>query len=170
MRTTADRIRHAVSFELIALFVVTPLIAWAFDTPMWDIGIVVVVSATIATAWNYLYNVIFDHAMLRLRGDVRKTVPIRIVHAVLFEGGLLIVLLPFIAWSLGISLKTAFLMDVSFAAFYLIYAYLFNWAYDVIFPLPASSESGKAARNLRSPEGSKATTRDPARRSAHFNS
>lgn len=27
-------------------------------------------------------------------------------------------------------------MDLSFALFYVVYAYVFNWAYDRIFPLP----------------------------------
>ena len=52
------------------------------------------------------------------------------------EIGLLFVLLPFIAWYLGISLTEAFLIDVSLAVFYLVYAFVFNWVYDVVFPVP----------------------------------
>ena len=136
MRSTADRIRHALSFEIIALLIVTPGSAWLFDKPIEQIGVVAVVSASIATGWNYLYNLGFDHALRRLRGTVKKTVPIRVIHAVTFEIGLLFVLLPFIAWYLGISLTEAFLIDVSLAVFYLVYAFVFNWIYDVIFPVP----------------------------------
>lgn len=136
MRDTKDRIRHALSFEIIALTLVTPLGAWAFDLPLGHIGIVALVSATIATGWNYLYNLLFDHALLRIAGDVRKSIAVRILHAFLFEGGLLLILLPFIAWYLGVSLVEAFLMDVAFAAFYLVYAFVFNWVYDLVFPLP----------------------------------
>ena len=143
MRTTSDRIRHAISFELIALFVVTPLGAWIFGMPMSEIGVVAVVSATIATGWNYLYNLLFDHAMLRVRASVHKTPAIRVVHALLFEGSLLILLLPFIAWYLGVGLVQAFWMDVSFAAFYLVYTFIFNWAYDLLFPIP---DAGAPAR------------------------
>ncbi|MFD2737976.1 PACE efflux transporter [Sulfitobacter aestuarii] len=141
MRTTRDRIRHALSFEILALLIVTPLGAWLFHLPLHEMGVVTIVSATIATLWNYLYNILFDHAMLRLRGDLRKTVGIRILHAVTFEAGLLLVLMPFIAWYLGISLIEAFLIDVGFALFYLIYAFCFNWLYDVIFPIPQSQRS-----------------------------
>jgi len=137
MRTVKDRIRHAISFELIGIMLVIPLGTWLFDKPMSDIGVVAVVGATIATCWNYVYNLGFDHAMLRLLGGVRKTVPIRVFHAMLFETGLLIVLLPFIAWYLGVSLTHAFQMDISFSIFYVIYAFVFNWAYDVIFPVGA---------------------------------
>lgn len=136
MRDTNDRIRHALSFEIIALVLVTPLGAWAFGLPLDHIGVIAVVSATIATGWNYLYNLLFDHALLRLAGHVDKSLAVRILHAILFEAGLLVILLPFIAWYLGVSLIEAFLLDVSFAAFYLVYAFAFNWLYDLAFPLP----------------------------------
>ncbi|SDF60371.1 PACE efflux transporter [Sulfitobacter delicatus] len=139
MRKTSDRIRHAISFEVLALLIVTPMGAWLFDKPLQEIGVVTVVSASIATAWNYVYNLGFDHGMKRLRGTVQKTVPIRVLHAVTFEVGLLFVLMPFIAWYLGVSLMEAFLIDVSFAVFYLIYAFVFNWVYDVVFPVPETA-------------------------------
>lgn len=136
MRNTCDRIRHAISFEIIGLLLVTPLGAMGFGIPAEDIGVVAVVSATIATLWNYVYNIIFDRAMARWRGTVRKTAPLRVLHALLFEGGLLIATLPFIALYLGIGLWPAFLMDLAFVLFYLIYTFVFNWAYDQVFPLP----------------------------------
>ena len=54
----------------------------------------------------------------------------------MFEVGLLFVLLPLFAWYLEISLWQAFLMDVSFALFYMGYAFVFNWMYDRLLPLP----------------------------------
>lgn len=136
MRTAADRIRHAVSFELIGLAILVPVGSWTFSMPAADIGIVGVVSATLATAWNYIYNLGFDHMLLRLRGTTLKTVPMRVVHTVAFELGLLMILLPFVAWYLGIGLLQAFVMDIAFAAFYMVYAFVFNWTYDRLFPLP----------------------------------
>jgi uncharacterized membrane protein len=136
MRTARDRIRHAISFEIVGLALVTPLGAWAFRMPMHDIGVLGIVGATIATLWNYVYNLGFDHIMQRVLGSTRKTASIRIVHAVMFEAGLLFVLLPLFAWYLGIRLWQAFLMDASFALFYMGYAFVFNWTYDRLFPLP----------------------------------
>ncbi len=136
MRSVSDRIRHAISFEIIGLLLVTPLGALAFHMPLHDIGIVGLVSATIATVWNFLYNYIFDLVRQRLSGTTEKTPLVRVYHAVLFEVGLLAALMPFIAWYLGVSLWQAFVMDVSFALFYMLYAYVFNWAYDRLFPLP----------------------------------
>ena len=148
MRKAADRIRHAVSFEIIGLLLAVPLGAWAFDKPIEDIGVIGIVGATIATGWNYVYNLMFDHAMQKLRGTTWKTTPIRILHAVLFEGGLLGMLLPLFAWYLGIGLWEAFVMDISFSIFYLCYAFVFNLAYDRLFPLPEwkQAELGDAKR------------------------
>lgn len=136
MRSSMDRLRHALSFEIIALFLITPLGAVIFDMPMHAIGLVGLVGATIATLWNMLFNYGFDRALHRLRGTTRKTALARVVHAVSFELGLLAILMPFIAWYLAIPLWQAFVMDLSFALFYMVYALVFNWAYDRMFPLP----------------------------------
>jgi uncharacterized membrane protein len=136
MRSIRDRIRHALSFEIIGLIIVTPLGAWAFHFPLGDIGLVALVSATIATLWNFAYNYLFDLVLQNKAGTTEKSGLVRVYHAVLFEVGLLVLLMPFIAWYLGISLWQAFLMDLSFALFYMGYAYVFNWAYDRLFPLP----------------------------------
>ena len=146
MRSTADRIRHAISFEIVALGLVTPLGAWAFGLGLHEMGVVTVVSATIATGWNYGYNILFDHALLRWRGTTQKTVALRVAHAVLFEAGLLVLLVPFIALWLGVTLRVAFVMDVAFSAFYLVYAFAFNWAYDLLFPMAPTTRGDRAAR------------------------
>lgn len=138
MRTTGDRIRHAISFEIIGLILIMPLGGWAFEMPMHDIGVVGLVSSLLAAAWTYTYNLLFDHAMLKICGSVRKTFAVRLVHTLLYEAGLLLILVPFIAWYLAVTLMYAFLMDVAFAVFYMLYAFSFNWAYDRLFPIPVA--------------------------------
>ncbi len=136
MRTTCDRIRHAISFEIIGILIVVPLGSIAFGMDIKDIGVVSVIAATTAMLWNYIYNLIFDRAMKRWRGSVHKTLAVRILHALLFEGGLLLVTLPLLAVYLGIGLWQALLIDAAFVIFYLVYAFVFNWTYDWAFPLP----------------------------------
>lgn len=145
MRNTSDRIRHAVSFEVIGLVAITPLGSWVFDMEMHAIGVVALVGATLATLWNYLFNLGFDRAMMRWLGHTQKWPLLRVFHALLFEAGLLSVLLPFIAWYLQIDLWVALMMDLGFAGFYLVYAFVFNWAYDVIFPIPVQPLSQETA-------------------------
>lgn len=136
MRSPLDRLRHALIFEILALALIVPLGAVAFGIPMHDFGVVGLVSATLATLWNIVYNYAFDVALRHLTDTTKKTGVIRVLHAVLFEIGLLAVLMPFIAWYLGISLWQALVMDLTLALFYIIYALGFNWAYDRVFPLP----------------------------------
>ena len=137
MRTTKDRIRHALGFEIIGLLIFAPLASLVFGFELHTMGLMAVVGSISATIWNYFYNVLFDNAMLKIRGQVQKTVPIRVLHAVLFEGGLLLLFLPMIAWYLDISLWQAFMMDITMATFYLIYAFVYNWIYDKVFPVPS---------------------------------
>ncbi|WP_113910819.1 PACE efflux transporter [Roseovarius dicentrarchi] len=141
MRSTADRIRHALMFEGLGLAIVVPVGGWAFSLPIHDMGIVAVVSATLATLWTYIFNLAFDKVMQARVGHTRKGLGLRIFHSALFEFGLLLVLMPFLAWYLGITLIQAFWMDIAFALFYLVYAFVYNWLYDIIFPVPGEARA-----------------------------
>lgn len=136
MRTTKDRIRHTIGFELLGLVIFAPLASLVFGFELQLMGVLALVGSVIATVWNYIYNLLFDHALLRWQGSVRKSTLMRVFHALLFEGGLLLLFLPMIAWYLNISLWEAFKMDIAMAAFYLVYAFFYNLAYDRIFPVP----------------------------------
>lgn len=139
MRSTRDRIRHTILFEVFGLALVIPLGTVVFGLHASDMGLIGVGSALIAMVWNYAYNLGFDRAMQRLTGHTRKSVLIRVAHAVLFEAGLLMILLPPIAWYLGIGLIEAFFMDLAIAGFYVAYAFVFNMAYDRTFPVQIGS-------------------------------
>lgn len=137
MRTFRDRVRHALLFEAVALAIFIPGSAALFDQPLDHMGVIGIASATIATLWNFVFNVGFDRAMLRLRGSIEKTMAIRVAHTVLFEAGLVVMLIPLIAWTLGIGLWAALLMDIAIVIFYLVYGFLFNIVYDRVFPVAA---------------------------------
>lgn len=135
MRTFGDRVRHALMFEAVALAIFIPGSAVLFDQPVEHMGFIGIASATIATIWNFVFNVGFDRAMLYLRGKVDKTMAIRVAHTFLFEAGLVMMLIPLIAWYLGIGLWAALLMDLAIVTFYLVYGFLFNIVYDRLFPI-----------------------------------
>ena len=149
MRTTLDRIRHAIVFELVGLVLMIGggSILTGFDAH--SLGVIGIVASLVATVWNYVYNLMFDRAMLRLRGSVIKTHPLRALHALLFEGGLLVLLLPFVAWMLGVSLWQAFLFDLAIAVFYIVYGYAYNWVYDRVFPMPEAREAYTPSNSQR---------------------
>jgi uncharacterized membrane protein len=138
MRPFRDRVRHALLFEAVALAIFIPGSALLFGQPVSHMGVIGIVSATVATLWNFVFNVGFDRAMLRLRGSVHKTMALRVAHTFLFEAGLVALLVPMIAWYLDIGLWAALLMDIAIVTFYLVYGFLFNIAYDRVFPVPAA--------------------------------
>ncbi|MEZ8143710.1 transporter [Enterovibrio norvegicus FF-33] len=134
MRTMTDRIRHAIAFEVIGLILIVSILSqFGFDAA--HTGVMGIAFSVIATGWNYIYNVWFDKAMMKRTGTTKKTQKQRILHAVLFELGLLWITLPAMAWWLNIGLWQAFVMDIGLVAFYLVYAYVFNLAYDKLFPV-----------------------------------
>ena len=135
-RSFSDRVRHALSFEIVGLAIFTPLATLAFDKPAMDMGVIGLISATVATLWNFVFNMGFDRAMIRRTGSAAKSVPVRILHTLMFEGGLVVLLIPMIAWYLGITLWQALVMDIAIVAFYLVYTFFFNVAYDRVYPLP----------------------------------
>jgi uncharacterized membrane protein len=135
MRTTPDRIRQAVSFEVIGLIVVISFGTRVLGYSTVDFGLLGAVGATIATGWNYIYNLLFDHALLKYTGTPKKSVKLRVVHAFGFELGLMVAFLPIVTRILNISLMEALKIDLGFIAFYLVYAFAFTWAYDTLFPI-----------------------------------
>ncbi|WP_454720149.1 MULTISPECIES: PACE efflux transporter [Cupriavidus] len=145
MRTTKDRIRHTIGFEVIGLLIFAPLGSLVFGFALHQMGTIAVVASIIAACWNYLYNLLFDKAMLRLTGQLRKPVAVRVLHAILFEAGLLVVFLPMVSWYLGMSLFDAFVMDIAVAAFYVVYAFFYNLAYDAVFPVGKSAAKPEQA-------------------------
>ncbi|EDM46212.1 PACE efflux transporter [Marinobacter algicola] len=134
MRTTKDRIRQAVSFEVIGLLIAIPLAALVFGFELDKTSALAAIGATIATGWNYLFNLMFDHGLKRLTGSTRKSLKMRFFHALSFELGLMITFLPVIAWWMGIGLVEALIVDIAFVVFYLVYAFVFTWCYDTVFP------------------------------------
>lgn len=146
MRSFPDRVRHALMFETIGLAIITPTSAWLYGKPMFDMGVVGIGAATLATLWTFVYNLGFDHALRRLYGDVRKSLRQRILHTALFEFGLLAMLLPPMAWYLQITLLQALILDLGIVAFYLVYNFGFNIFYDRVFPLPGMAREPATLR------------------------
>ena len=107
-------------------------------------GVIGIISATAATIWNFIYNYGFDRALLRLKGTTHKNIYTRVTHTLLFELGLILVLIPMIAWYLQINLIDALILDIAIVTFYLVYAFAFNIAYDRLFPIPNTLQSQRS--------------------------
>ena len=59
------------------------------------------------------------------------------MHACGFEGGLVLMSLPIVMWWAGMSWLEALLADIALALAYVAYAFVFNIAYDRMFPIKA---------------------------------
>ena len=138
MRTGADRLRHTLGFEGLGLMISIPLFSLLTGQPVDHLGPLAIGLSLLATGWNYLYNLLVDHWMLRQLGRLEKRLIERVLHALLFELGLLLVVLPLTALWLGISLWQALWLDIGFSLFFVLYAFGYNLAYDRLFPLPVS--------------------------------
>lgn len=127
-KTLKDRVIHALLFESIAMVFCAPVLSWLFDKPIFDAGALVLALALIAMVWNMIFNALFDRLQQSL--GFSKTVAVRMLHALAFEAGLIVVAVALASWWFSISYWEAFLLDIGFILFFLPYTYLFNLGYD----------------------------------------
>ena len=137
LRTLPDRIRQVALFEVGGLLLITPPFIWLSGVPVGDSIVLLVIIVLIAALWNAAYNTGFDWLDGRLGGRTADRRPLfwRVVHAIGFETGLLLVSLPIIVYWIGMDWLAALVADLALALAYTAYAFVFNLAYDRIFPI-----------------------------------
>jgi uncharacterized membrane protein len=106
-------------------------------------SVAAVAASVIAVVWNLVYNTLFERWEARQTTKGRSVLR-RVVHAVGFETGLVVTLVPLFAWWLGITLWQAFVLDLGLIVFFLVYTFVFNLAFDRVFGLPASAAPAQA--------------------------
>lgn len=129
-KTLKERLFHALLFEFTALAICAPSLAWIMGQPLAHMGALTLMFSLVATLWNMLYNALFDRAQRRL--GFSRTLPVRLLHASLFEAGLVVMLVPLAAWWLNVGLLEAFILDIGLLLFFLPYTVAFNWVYDAL--------------------------------------
>ena len=133
------RILQALLYELGAITFVGPVLAWMFGTAMGSTLVLAVLMSSIALAWNYVFNALFERWEARQPVKGRSFAR-RLAHGTGFEGGLVLLLVPVMAWWLETTLLKALLADLGVLAFFFVYAVGFTWAFDRVFGLPASAQ------------------------------
>ena len=133
------RVLQAILYEVFAIAFVGPVLSIAFDAPAASTFGLAVVLSSIALAWNYLFNAIFERWESRQTRRGRSFAR-RMVHGAGFEGGLAVILVPVMALWLNISALNAFLANIGLLAFFFVYAIAFTWTFDRVFGLPASAQ------------------------------
>jgi uncharacterized membrane protein len=123
-----ERFLHALVFELVAIGICAPVGAWLLGYPLAHIGLLTLMISLMAMVWNMTFNALFDAGQRRM--GFRRTPAVRVVHALLFEAGLILAVVPLAAWWLDIGLWEAFVLDIGIVLFFLPYTFGFNWLYD----------------------------------------
>ena len=147
-RSLGERIGHALVFELLALLICAPALAWLLGKPLLQLGLLTLMFSLVAMLWNMLFNWLFDRAQERL--GFRRDLRVRLCHAALFEAGLIVVLVPLAAWWLAIGLLEALLFDIGLILFFLPYTVAFNWSWDALRERWLRRQAGAAASAERS--------------------
>ena len=117
-------------FEVGALVVLVPLMSWGLGMDLLHLGSPALVLSLCAMGCNMGYNHLFEWLEQR-RGWIR-TFWVRVGHTLGFELSFLAVALPITAWWLDMTIIQAFLLDLVFTVFFLVYAFLYNWIYDIV--------------------------------------
>lgn len=138
MQGIKRKVVYVSLYELIAIGITSFGLAQLAGQALGHATIAAVASSAIAVLWNLAYNTVFEYweARQTVRG---RSMLRRVAHALGFELGLVIMLVPLFAWWLQVSLWQAFVLDLGLIAFFLAYTFVFNLAFDRIFGLPASA-------------------------------
>jgi uncharacterized membrane protein len=133
------KVFHATLFELIAIVIVTVAMRWVPGTDTAHAGGLALSTSLIALSWNMAFNTLFER-WERRQASRARTVWRRMAHALLFEGGLVLMTVPVIAWWLHLGWWQALITDLGLVAFFLVYGFSFNWLFDHLFGLPDSAK------------------------------
>ena len=138
MSPLARKVLYAVSFETLGTLLAAAVLTFLSSAPASQTLPLSILSASIALAWNFAFNALFEawEARQPLRG---RPLRLRILHALGFEGGLTLLMVPIMAWWLSVTLWQSFLYEAALIVLFLVYTYAFTWAFDRLFGLPESA-------------------------------
>ena len=131
------RVIYVAVYESLAI-AITAVILAALGQSAWSASALSVITSATAIAWNLAFNALFERWESRQKKRGRSILR-RAAHAIGFEGGLALIMVPFMAWWMGITLWQALLLDVGLLLFFLGYTFAFAWVFDHLFGLPAAA-------------------------------
>jgi uncharacterized membrane protein len=138
MQGPARKLVQALLYEAIAIAVLSPAISLIYEDGLAHAGALSLMLSASALIWNMLYNTAFEYWESRQKQRTR-TFGRRLLHSFGFEGGLVVLLVPLVAWWLDISWWAALVTDLGLFVFFFFYALVFQWAFDRVFDVPASA-------------------------------
>ncbi|WHZ09851.1 MAG: hypothetical protein OJF60_000290 [Burkholderiaceae bacterium] len=138
MQGLKRKVVYVTLYEAIAIAVASLGLASMSGSSAAHSSVAAALASGVAIAWNMVFNHLFE--VWESRQPVRgRGLRRRIAHAVGFEGGLILMLVPLFAWWLDTTLWSALVMDLGLVVFFLVYSFVFCWSFDRVFGLPASA-------------------------------
>lgn len=119
---------HALSYEVILLVIIALALSYVFEMPMQVTGGLGIAMAVTSVLWNMFFNHYFEK--LEAKHQLHRTFKIRVLHAIGFEGGLMLATIPMVAYALEKSMMQAFLIDLLMTLSILLYTFIFQYCYD----------------------------------------
>lgn len=138
MSPTRRKIVYAVSFEVLGTLLASVALILMSEASAGSSLVLSILTATIALCWSYVFNTIFEtwEARQPVKG---RSLRRRTLHALFFEGGLVLISIPVMAWWLQVGYLEALIYEAGLIALFIGYTYAFTWGFDRIFGLPSSA-------------------------------
>lgn len=132
------RLVYVTIFEVLGiLFATLVLMALSGGEAQESLPVAIIVSS-VAVIWNFIFNTLFES--WESRSQIKeRTLKIRVIHAMGFEGGLFLFCLPIYMLWYGVGIWTALTMEAALLLFFLVYTFVFTLAFDQVFTLPHMS-------------------------------
>lgn len=138
MQGPTRKVVQAILYEVIAIAVLSPILSLIYDDGLAHAGALSVMLSASALIWNMVYNSLFEYWEARQTRRTR-TLGRRLLHSLGFEGGLVVMLVPLVAWWLDITWWSALATNLGLFVFFFFYALVFQWGFDRVFDVPASA-------------------------------
>ena len=130
MLISKRRIIHALSYEIILLVIIALALSFIFHMPLEVTGSLGIAMAVTSVIWNMVFNHYFEK--FEAKHQLKRSVKVRMLHAIGFEGGLMLATIPMVAYALQMNVWQAILTDLSLTLCILVYTFIFQWCYDHI--------------------------------------
>ena len=128
MLISKRRIIHALSYEIILLVIIAIALSFIFHLPLEVTGALGIAMAVTSVIWNMIFNHFFEK--FEHMHQLKRTIKVRILHAIGFEGGLMLATIPMVAYAMNMSIWQAIVLDFGLTMCILIYTFIFQWCYD----------------------------------------
>ena len=129
------RLVYVALFESLAIVLSTLLLNLLSEGDSHSSLPVAVAVSVIAVVWNFIFNTGFEAAERGL-GITHRSLGLRVLHAIGFEGGLVLFTVPLFMYWYQVGVLEALVMEAAILIFFLVFTFVFTLVFDRLFPLP----------------------------------